>query len=64
MALLGACAVVYDLQASLKSIFLGEMYSQPSNESDSPPYQLPRDTGIAYAAQESWVFNATIRVSR
>jgi hypothetical protein len=26
-------------------------------------YNLPRDGGVAYAAQESWVLNETIRVS-
>ena len=25
-------------------------------------YSLPRDGGIAYAAQQSWVMNATIKV--
>jgi hypothetical protein len=26
-------------------------------------YRLPREDGVAYAAQESWVLNDTIRVS-
>ena len=26
-------------------------------------YNLPKHLGIAYAAQESWVFNATVKVS-
>lgn len=26
-------------------------------------YNLPRDGGIAYAAQESWVLNETVRVN-
>lgn len=39
----------------------GEMYSCPFDGTRS--YQLPRDGGVAYAAQESWVFNDTIRVS-
>lgn len=40
---------------------LGEMYYK-RNEIGSW-YNLPRESGIAYAAQESWVLNETIRVS-
>lgn len=41
------------------------MYSRSSDEETAaPPYQLPRANGIAYAAQESWVLNDTIKVSR
>lgn len=29
--------------------------------SSGPSYHLPQEGGIAYAAQESWVFNGTIR---
>lgn len=40
---------------------LGEMHYTPiSNASDSW-YNLPRSKGVAYAAQESWVLNTTIR---
>lgn len=37
------------------------MYSRSDSEALS--YNLPRKNGIAYAAQESWVLNDTIRVS-
>ena len=40
----------------------GEMYSRSSNP-NSPPCQLPRANGIAYAAQEPWILNDTIKVS-
>jgi hypothetical protein len=40
---------------------VGEMYDHPG-DSDSW-YNLPRGDGIAYAAQEAWVLNETIRVS-
>ena len=40
---------------------LGEMYYKP-NGPDSW-YNLPRNGGVAYAAQESWVLNETVRVS-
>ena len=36
------------------------MYYSP--QSPESWYNLPKHLGIAYAAQESWVFNATIRV--
>ncbi|EIN07942.1 P-loop containing nucleoside triphosphate hydrolase protein [Punctularia strigosozonata HHB-11173 SS5] len=38
---------------------LGEMYYYPQNEASW--YNLPRGGHIAYAAQESWVLNETIR---
>lgn len=40
---------------------LGEMHYVPSGPGSYS--QLPRSGGIAYAAQESWVQNETIRVS-
>ena len=40
---------------------LGEMYYKP-NGPDSW-FNLPRNEGVAYAAQESWVLNETVRVS-
>ena len=40
-------------------LYTGEMHFIPSH-ADSW-YNLPREGGIAYAAQESWVENATIR---
>lgn len=39
---------------------LGEMYYKAHNSNSW--YNLPRDGGVAYAAQESWVLNETIRV--
>ena len=39
----------------------GEMHYIP--EGPNSFYQLPRAGGVAYAAQESWVQNETIRVS-
>lgn len=40
---------------------LGEMHYIPSGPDSF--FNLPRDGGVAYAAQESWVQNETIRVS-
>lgn len=40
---------------------LGEMHYIPAGPESY--VQLPRDGGVAYATQESWVLNATIRVS-
>ena len=40
---------------------LGEMYYQPSGPDSW--FNLPRNEGVAYAAQESWVLNETVRVS-
>ena len=40
---------------------LGEMYYKP-NGPDSW-YNLTRNGRVAYAAQESWVLNETVRVS-
>ena len=39
---------------------LGEMHYTPQGPSSY--MRLPRDSGVAYAAQESWVQNDTIRV--
>lgn len=39
---------------------LGEMYYKPYGTGSW--YNLPRDGGIAYAPQESWVLNETVRV--
>lgn len=41
---------------------LGEMYYKAHGINSW--YNLPRDGGIAYAAQESWVLNETIRVCK
>ena len=37
----------------------GEMHFMPSGANSW--YNLPRGQGVAYAAQESWVLNETIR---
>lgn len=39
---------------------LGEMHFVPSIPASW--FSLPRSNGVAYAAQESWVLNTTIRV--
>jgi hypothetical protein len=41
-------------------ITLGEMHLEPGDAQTL--VNLPRQSGVAYAAQESWVQNATIRV--
>ncbi|KAJ7676645.1 P-loop containing nucleoside triphosphate hydrolase protein [Mycena polygramma] len=46
-------------KTSLLMALLGEMHWIPSS-ADSW-YNLPRESGVAYAAQESWVLNETIR---
>ncbi|KAF7340501.1 Multidrug resistance-associated ABC transporter protein [Mycena sanguinolenta] len=46
-------------KTSLLMALLGEMHFLPLS-SDSW-YNLPRNSGVAYAAQESWVLNDTIR---
>ena len=42
-------------------IFVAEMYYIPVGSTSW--YNLPREGGVAYAAQESWVQNETIKVS-
>ncbi|KAL0950645.1 hypothetical protein HGRIS_007433 [Hohenbuehelia grisea] len=46
-------------KTSLLMALLGEMHFLPSGTTSW--YQLPRASGVAYAAQESWVQNATIK---
>ncbi|KAJ6587825.1 P-loop containing nucleoside triphosphate hydrolase protein [Mycena sp. CBHHK59/15] len=46
-------------KTSLLMALLGEMHWIPS--SPDSWYNLPRESGVAYAAQESWVLNQTIR---
>ncbi|EJC97738.1 P-loop containing nucleoside triphosphate hydrolase protein [Fomitiporia mediterranea MF3/22] len=46
-------------KTSVLLALLGEMYCKPHGVGSW--YNLPRDGGIAYAPQESWVLNATIR---
>ncbi|KAJ7630177.1 multidrug resistance-associated ABC transporter [Roridomyces roridus] len=46
-------------KTSLLMALLGEMHCIPS--SPDSWYNLPRAGGIAYAAQESWILNVTIR---
>ncbi|KAG8968451.1 hypothetical protein FRC03_007393 [Tulasnella sp. 419] len=46
-------------KTSLLMALLGEMHFKP--EAVDSWFNLPRDGGVAYAAQESWVQNATIK---
>ncbi|KAH0581470.1 hypothetical protein H2248_012549 [Termitomyces sp. 'cryptogamus'] len=46
-------------KTSLLMALLGEMHFVPSGP--GAWYNLPRSGGVAYAAQESWVLNATIK---
>ncbi|KAJ7147409.1 P-loop containing nucleoside triphosphate hydrolase protein [Mycena crocata] len=46
-------------KTSLLMALLGEMHHVPS--SPSSWFNLPRDKGVSYAAQESWVMNDTIK---
>ncbi|KAF8058246.1 hypothetical protein FPV67DRAFT_1565726 [Lyophyllum atratum] len=46
-------------KTSLLMALLGEMHFLPSGPNSW--YNLPRDSGVAYAAQESWVQNETIK---
>ncbi|KAE9407351.1 P-loop containing nucleoside triphosphate hydrolase protein [Gymnopus androsaceus JB14] len=46
-------------KSSLLVALLGEMHFIPSGPDSF--YRLPRDGGVAYAAQESWVQNETIK---
>ncbi|KAG5728585.1 ATP-binding cassette transporter abc4 [Termitomyces sp. T112] len=46
-------------KTSLLMALLGEMHFTPSHPHSW--YNLPRDKGVAYAAQESWVQNETIK---
>ncbi|KAH7102271.1 ATP-binding cassette transporter [Auriculariales sp. MPI-PUGE-AT-0066] len=46
-------------KTSLLLALIGELHFEP--EHPSSWYQLPRDGGVAYAAQEAWVLNETIR---
>lgn len=48
-------------KTSVLMALLSEMHFIPSGPESW--YGLPRASGVAYAAQESWVQNATIRVS-
>ncbi|KAJ7213835.1 hypothetical protein GGX14DRAFT_444201 [Mycena pura] len=48
-------------KTSLLMALLGEMHWIPS--SPDSWYNLPRSSGIAYATQESWVLNETIRTN-
>lgn len=47
-------------KTSLLMSLLGEMHFKP--QSIDSFYNLPRENGIAYAAQEAWIQNATIKV--
>lgn len=47
-------------KTSILMALLGEMHYVPMGPDSY--FSLPRDKGIAYASQESWVQNETIRV--
>lgn len=47
-------------KTSLLLALLGELHFSPPGPDSW--YNLPRDKGVAYAAQEPWVQNETIRV--
>lgn len=53
--------MTFDKLLYTESMCEGEMHYVPSGPNSY--FQLPRAGGIAYAAQESWVQNETIRVS-
>ena len=62
MALLGkSSAAVLRWRTPELMTEAGEMHFEP--HSPGSWFNLPRDGGVAYAAQESWVQNETIRVS-
>jgi ABC-type uncharacterized transport system fused permease/ATPase subunit len=48
-------------KTSLLMALLGEMHFIPSGPNSY--FNLPRGNGVAYAAQESWVQNETIKVT-
>lgn len=47
-------------KTSLLMALLGEMHFRPSGPNSL--CHLPREDGVAYAAQEAWVFNDSIQV--
>ncbi|KZS96534.1 P-loop containing nucleoside triphosphate hydrolase protein [Sistotremastrum niveocremeum HHB9708] len=53
------CGPTASGKTSLLMALLGEMYFQPSLPTGT--FNLPREGGVAYAAQETWVLNETIR---
>lgn len=59
MALLGECKCLIRI-IEVDSCVKGEMHYIPTGPNSS--LSLPRDRGVAYAAQESWVQNETIKV--
>ena len=57
MALLGTSFLIV---VNRLNVSTGEMHFLPYEPNSW--FNLPRDGGVAYAAQESWVLNDTIRV--
>jgi hypothetical protein len=49
-------------KTSLLMALLGEMHFKALSVDSF--FNLPRENGIAYAAQEAWIQNATIKVGR
>jgi hypothetical protein len=62
MALLGLSPATLDHSMILIEYGPGEMHTRYVGPDSF--LNLPRQGGVAYAAQESWVHNASIRVSR
>jgi ABC-type hemin transport system ATPase subunit len=48
-------------KTSILKALLGEMHFMPAGPDSW--FNLPRENGVAYAAQESWVQNKTIKVT-
>lgn len=59
MALLGEIATCLNVPINHSHV-VGEMHFLPAGPTSW--FNLPREKGVAYAAQESWVQNETIRV--
>lgn len=59
--ILSCSAGLLNMKTSVLMALLDEMYYKPHGVGSW--YGLPRESGIAYAPQESWVLNTTIRVS-
>ena len=63
----GALNLIYGPTAcgktSMLMALLGEMHCTPLDAGSDSWVNLPRDGGVAYASQESWVLSETIKVS-
>lgn len=50
-------------KTSLLLALLGELHYIPSVVIDDSWYNLPRDAGVSFCAQEPWILNETIKVT-